>query len=820
MIRPNEYELCGDHGAGYRYTYDLQGRLQIVIEPDGHVLLTNTYDAVGNLIRQTDGAEGGVVFSYNLAGDRTIIQSTENASQELLYDARGNITAVVDGNRNRTAYALDAWGRVTEICKADGSTEQYAYDHAGNILRSVDGERNETTYSYDCAGNLTAVTDALGYTEQYAYDKEGRLAEKTDKNGVTTAYAFNFYGAPLYRREKGSLQGDFYEYTPEGLLKSAISERMAYSYTYDAMGRLSKKSASGRMLLSLDYDGNGNRIRQTDVTGKVTEYCFDLLDRLTEVWDDGDKLAEYVYHSDGTIQRESHGPLTKEYAYDADRNLTGLKIQCGGSLLADNRYTYDGNGNRLEKQQLSGTTRYAYDALNQLVKAEYPTYGEELFYDRAGNRTRRRSAGVEEVYAYDAGNHLLSYMKDGIKTVYEYDKAGNLLKDDKAAHSYDAFNRQTVVETFDGNIQINHYDAEGLRAEMEENGRLVQFIFRGTEVVVEETQEENIRYIRTHELLASDAESARTYYHYASDEMGSITHVTDEEGNLLNLYEYDAWGNLTAEEEQVANRFKYTGEQFDGITQQYYLRARFYNPALARFMQEDTYRGDGLNLYAYCANNPVRYVDPSGHWCEVKQNAYERLVKENGFDINNIDPDTKLRLMAEASNIGNGLDVGQNDTIIELPKIVSPEQNRPSGPVADMPNDGRHGEGGSKSGSSSRYDRTGYQSKGRSNNLFGRDRSTRRTTNLTEWRKSISQQDIHNEMRLFLGDDYVKIDSGKWRSLDGTRQFRVKPDDYLGNHGIGQPTVPNTPHVHFEFLTPKSNGNGFDVIKNIHVPIK
>ena len=128
--------------------------------------------------------------------------------------------------------------------------------------------------------------------------------------------------------------------------------------------------------------------------------------------------------------------------------------------------------------------------------------------------------------------------------------------------------------------------------------------------------------------------------------------------------------------------------------------------------------------------------------------------------------------------------------------------------------------GVAESGSSSRYDRTGYQSKGRSNNLFGRDRSTRRTTNLTEWRRSISQQDIHNEMRLFLGDDYVKIDSGKWRSLDGTRQFRVKPDDYLGNHGIGQPTVPNTPHVHFEFLTPKSNGNGFDVIKNIHVPIK
>ena len=117
---------------------------------------------------------------------------------------------------------------------------------------------------------------------------------------------------------------------------------------------------------------------------------------------------------------------------------------------------------------------------------------------------------------------------------------------------------------------------------MEENGRLVQFIFRGTEVVTEETQEEKIRYIRAGELLASDAESAKTYYHYASDEMGSITHVTDEEGNILNRYEYDAWGNLTTEEEQISNRFKYTGEQFDPVTQQYYLRARFYGIQLGQ----------------------------------------------------------------------------------------------------------------------------------------------------------------------------------------------------------------------------------------------
>ncbi|MCI8324712.1 MAG: RHS repeat-associated core domain-containing protein, partial [Lachnospiraceae bacterium] len=68
--------------------------------------------------------------------------------------------------------------------------------------------------------------------------------------------------------------------------------------------------------------------------------------------------------------------------------------------------------------------------------------------------------------------------------------------------------------------------------------------------------------------------------------------------------------------EDVGNRILYTAQQYDQETGQYYLRARYYNPVVGRFLQEDTYRGDGLNLYAYCANNPVVYYDPSGHGVE------------------------------------------------------------------------------------------------------------------------------------------------------------------------------------------------------------
>jgi hypothetical protein len=104
--------------------------------------------------------------------------------------------------------------------------------------------------------------------------------------------------------------------------------------------------------------------------------------------------------------------------------------------------------------------------------------------------------------------------------------------------------------------------------------------------------------------------------------------------------------------------------------------------------------------------------------------------------------------------------------------------------------------------------------------LLGKDKADKKTKNLTEWRRCVSKASIKSERDKFLGEDHVKVGEGKWRSRDGARQFRVKPDDYQGKHGIGQPTVPNTPHVHYEFLAPNKSGTGFNVTKNVHVPLK
>ena len=375
------------------------------------------------------------------------------------------------------------------------------------------------------------------------------------------------------------------------------------------------------------------------------------------------------------------------------RNVIGLKTFLPGGWQKDckteqvqlvcNAYGYDRNGNRTFKETISGRTEYEYDSRNRLEMVRYPDRWEKFGYDLAGNRKSRVTGEGEENYTYDVRNRLLQVvrtagngapmMAEGVpagsildgsgsaehetaretKNInmssdnmkwkgnwqiskeevwkYEYDRQGNLLKDNHAEYSYDGFNRMEKAETFTGKIQVNHYDAEGLRHEMEENGRLVSFIFSAREVVAEREKESTIRYIRGYDIVCSDSECARMYYHYVCDEGGSTSHVLDETGKVLNQYEYDAFGNLIKVQEEVNNRFLYVGQQYDAVTMQYYLRARYYNPVVARFTQEDTYRGDGLNLYAYCRNNPVGYYDPSGY--DSCPNKGGKIIGPNGTQI-------------------------------------------------------------------------------------------------------------------------------------------------------------------------------------------
>ena len=200
--------------------------------------------------------------------------------------------------------------------------------------------------------------------------------------------------------------------------------------------------------------------------------------------------------------------------------------------------------------------------------------------------------------------------------MFSYDRQGGIIEEKNAAgirrFSYNSRRQQTRVETETGNVQENRYDAEGLRFELLENGRRTSFVYHNGELLEAGREEQGISYHLGAGIEAFQRGQELSYYH--RDEQLSTVFVTDGQGEIRNSYQYDAFGIPLETTEQLNNRIRYTGQQYDELTEQYYLRARYYNPVAGRFMQEDIYQGDGLNLYAYCGNNPVVYYDPSGYY--------------------------------------------------------------------------------------------------------------------------------------------------------------------------------------------------------------
>ena len=129
----------------------------------------------------------------------------------------------------------------------------------------------------------------------------------------------------------------------------------------------------------------------------------------------------------------------------------------------------------------------------------------------------------------------------------------------------------------------------------------------------------NRRYIRGLSLIASVGSEFRYYLH---DAHGNVVALTDSSGSITRTYEYDAFGNQLNIDPTDTNPFRYCGEYWDAETGSYYLRARYYDSAVGRFLTEDAWSGiitapSTLNAYVYCGNNPVHYVDSSGHFWET-----------------------------------------------------------------------------------------------------------------------------------------------------------------------------------------------------------
>ena len=635
-ISPYGYEPESDDGAGATYTYDSRGNRIRTTNALGEVVQELSYNLRNQPVIQKDTFGNRTELSYELDGKIKDVRRSGNHQrilQQYEYNARRQITGVVDGNRNPISYDVDSWGRITGIGFADGVKEGYEYTPAGQVSRTIDGNGNAVQYRYNSLGKVSERIDQLGDTETFRYDEEGNLSLHIDRDGRQLQRACNVFGQPVYEKSSDA-EGKHtnistWHYDSLGRVTRAVCDGKSYEYIYDAQGNLKEKRSNGKRLVSYTHDRAGQITEIRDPAGVCTRYEYDILGRRSRIYNNDGLEVRYGYDALNRISRIHYGNgVETAYTYDGDGNIRTLETRAGGNVLLSFAYRYDGNGNRTAKTGtqaalggiISGSNAldlsYAYDVRGQLLEERRNGASICYAYDKAGNRIRKTDGQGEIRYLYNAKNQLTAEESPADRKQFSYDRQGGIIEEKNAAGTrrffYNSRHQQTRVETENSNVQENRYDAEGLRFELLENSRRTSFVYHNGELLQEEGREAQ----KTSYHLGAGMEAFRrgqelSYYH--RDEQLSTVFVTDGQGEIRNSYQYDAFGVPLETTEQRNNRIRYTGQQYDELTEQYYLRARYYNPVAGRFMQEDVYQGDGLNLYAYCHNNPVVYYDPSGY---------------------------------------------------------------------------------------------------------------------------------------------------------------------------------------------------------------
>ena len=628
----NLVTLADPEGRTWRLTYTANGFPETIVAPGGALALRLEYDTAGNLIKQ-DRAEGEpLTFGYT-GGQLTSVTDGQGHSTTLQLNAEGRIEKITGPNSQARTFTYDASGRTLSVTEPDTGVTQFTYDAVGNMLTATDARNQVRRYTYDAAHHLLTDTDFANRTTSYTYDLAGRMVRRSDRNSQVTSYAYDAAGRLTSKTLPGSTVS--YTYDPLGRPTSIVGADGRIDTSYDDASRITAQRSRGTaaspqpdVTLSFGYDTSDLETSLTSPAGSVG-YRYDGRGRLSAVDRPGGGSFSFAYDALDRVTSLLHPDGVAEAMTWTDTGqLLSRTARLGSQVLASSDYTYGNGFLRTSMTNQAGANDYTYDTMGRLLSASHPASSglaaESFTYDQTSNRTSWVGSPAASV-AYTAGR----LTRDGTFD-YAYDAEGDLVRRTERAtarattYDWNADHLLTAIHYPDGTTSTYRYDPVGRRIEVNDAGSIRRFVWDGANVVGEYDASNTLvsSYVTTQQpgqVLA--ARTGAAWQSYLVDGTDSVVATVDDSGTVTSRAAYDAYGRPAGS--ATNTNYAFTGHQYDAKSGLYYARARYYDPAVGRFISEDPI--PALNPYQYGSCNPTNLVDSSGMQVVVERSLLDRI---------------------------------------------------------------------------------------------------------------------------------------------------------------------------------------------------
>ncbi len=500
-----------------------------------------------------------------------------------------NLTVINPMGDAVETYTLDAQERIESVTNLEGQSLDVTY-LIGDLVSSVDRFDGVLISNiFDSAGNVTETLHDGVSIEQASYRKNGQLSSLS--NAVASLnWSYDIRGfATNVHSTVGSLQSSVgYRHdavgSVTGVLWNVGSGTLDVAYGYDEAERLSviTPNPSSSLQLptpfTLSYNQWNGLLASVSNEHITASHTYNILDAVTNtVYKDstGNTLGSFDYKHDvlGLITQKiavvDGAVSTNSYTYDNLGRLTSETLNLNPSNSPTPIcYTYDYAGNRLTAG--STTATYTHNKL------------DAAYHDASGQITNMVHNGVTLDLTRNSQGQLTSVSTNGVfAESYTWDPLGNRLSTTDAS-----------------GVTYHAYDGSQCIADYNSSGDLIASYTWGSGI-------DNLLAVTVYESTATN-----TYY-AVKDHLNSVHALIDDSGNTVMTVSYDAWG--TPLNSSFKLRYLFQGREYSGATGLYNFRARWYSSYIGRWLSKDPIGLEGgLNLYVFCGNNPVNFVDPWG----------------------------------------------------------------------------------------------------------------------------------------------------------------------------------------------------------------